>query len=373
MGSSTCDSVQRILGDASHSPIAATDICGDFEGPITAPTPRNPVSLCPMEIWGTIFARACDPRGKNAAAISQVSRYFYQAIKPYRLESLVIYGVRQIVAFHEATKMMPPDVPLTKHLYIGLIPDSVVTDAHPDCDAVIDGWIQHREETPTQRDHQIRRNLHLSGFGIHLGEYTDIQQIVVAGVIFQHRETLRTLTYLTPLRHISFQMFGCLPCLKDLTVVCLLYKSTFSGTHSDTALHQQTQFPLLERFHVSYFDTEPLFRHDELRRVAPNLRYLRISGRKCYPQFEKLHSHTKVLVQTILISSREQREQVSHMGRVLSNQEYRQRVVLLEPGRWEDKMYGFFGALLDWLDVSTGGDAFWGSTNQVEIDELAAR
>lgn len=91
-------------------------------------TPRNPVCVVPPEVWEDIFTSACDPGGKTAAAISRVSRYFYDAIKPYRLTSLVICGESQIMAFHNAMKVMPLDVPRAKHLYIALFPDSYVGD-----------------------------------------------------------------------------------------------------------------------------------------------------------------------------------------------------------------------------------------------------
>ena len=327
----------------------------------------------PTEIWDAIFAEACDLRGKNAAAISQVSRYFRQTIAPYRLRSLVIYGERQIVAFHEAMKKMSPDVPRAKHLYIGFIPNSDVVDIQPVYDAVIDGWIHHREETETQRDDRKHLDSTLSSSGMHPAKYIDIQQVGVAGIISQHRTTLQTLTYLTPVSYISFEMFGHLPSLRNLTIVCLRSRSTFYEVCHDDPLHRQTQFPLLERFHISYFHTEPLFRHDEFRRIAPNLRYLRLSGWKCHPKFEKLHPHTKVLVQMSLLSRPEQPEQVLDMSWIPSDQQHRERIVLLEPGHREDGRYGFFDALLDWLDVSTGGNAFWDATNQVTIDELAAR
>jgi len=331
------------------------------------------VCLFPVEIWNPIFAQACDPRGKVAAAISQVSRYFYQVIGPYRFASLVIYGESQIVAFHEAMEVMPPNVPRAKHLYIGFIPESRVAATRPVCDAVIEGWIQHREETETQRDDRTNQNSTLSNFGMYPQEYDSIQGVAVAGIIFQHRGTLETLTYLTPVSYVNFEMFGCLSSLRDLTVVCLCYKSTFYEIHHSNPLHRQTQFPSLERLHLSYFDTKPLFDHNEFRRVAPKLTHLRLSGRKCFPQFEKLLPDTKVLVQVILLSSQEQPHQLGWLRRILSTQQYKQRLKLLEPGHREDCRYGFFDALLDWLDVSTGGNAFWGDSDQVTIDELAAR
>ena len=204
-------------------------------------------------------------------------------------------------------------------------------------------------------------------------EFTDIQYSVVRGIIPQHSTTLQTLTYLTPVSHISFKVFGHLPRLKDLTIVCLRYKSTFYEVDHNDPLHQQTQFPSLERLHLSYFHTQPLFHHDEFHRVAPNLRHLHLSGRECDLQFEKLHLQTKVLVQMILVSSREQRVGVLYLRRILSDQRYEERIVLLEPGHREDGGYGFFNALLDWLDVSKGGNAFWGGTDQIIIDDLAAR
>jgi len=277
------------------------------------------------------------------------------------------------MAFYRAVEVMPLDIPRAKHLYIGFIPEPYVTATHPVWNAVIDGWIQHREETETQRDERAYRNLSLFAFGMHSPEYTWIQRVAVAEIIFQHKGTLETLTYLTPASHIDFGMFGCLPNLRNLTVVCFRYDSIFYDIHRGNPLHRHTQFPSLERLHLSYFDIEPLFRHNEFRRVAPKLTHLRLSGRKCYPQFEMLLPDTKVLVQTILGSSQGHPMQLEWLRRILSIQQYRQRFTLLEPGHREDGRYGFFDALLDWLDVSTAGDAFWGATDQVTIDELAVR
>jgi hypothetical protein len=240
-------------------------------------------------------------------------------------------------------------------------------------DAIIDGWIQHREETIIRRDNQILQSSTLSVLEMRPAEFTDIQYSVVREIISQHSAILQTLTYLTPIHSISFHIFGHLPHLKDLTIVCLCIRSTSYEVDHNNPLHRLTQFPSLERLHLSYFYTKPLFRHDEFRRVAPNLRYLRLSGRIFDSQFEKLHPQAKVLVQTISVSSREQRVGAPHLRGFLSDQRHRERIVLLEPGHREDGRYGFFDALLVWLDVSTGGNGFWGATDQIMIDGLAAR
>ena len=335
--------------------------------------PRNPVFRCPIEIWDVIFALACDHSGKIAAAICGVSRYFYEIVKPHRLKSLVVYGESRIVAFHKAMKIIPPDVPRAEHLFIALIPDSFATETDNFCGEFIDGWAHHRGETEDQRNHRISRNSNLSSFGWHPTEYTSLQEDVVRGVISHHRETLRTLTYLTRVSHINFEMFGFLPKLEDLTLVCLRYKSTFYAVHRGKPVCQTHQFHSLKRLHVSYFDTEPLFRHDEFRRIAPEITHLRISGRECYPQYDKLPPHTKVFIQMILMSSQEQGMQISHMRDIFSTKSDEERTVLLEPGHREEGRYGFFDALLDWLDVSAGRNAFWESENMVTIDQLAAR
>ena len=329
--------------------------------------------LFPMEIWDVIFTLACDPRGITAAAISGVSWYFYKAIGPYRLTSLVIFGRSQIMAFNEAMKVMPPNVPRAKHLYIGFIPDSDIAETQQVCSSFIDGWIQHREEEEGQRSRQISHNKHLSTFANHPANYNNVQSDDVGGIISQHRDTLESLTYLMPVSTISFDMFGQLPNLRVLTIVCLRYKATFYGAPHHDPVRRRTQFPSLERLHLNYFDTTPLFNHDEFRRVAPNLTHLRISGRKCYPQYEKHPVRTKVLMQPILLSSQEQGPQVAHLRRILSNPSYEKRTVLIEPGHREDSRYGFFDALLDWLDVSTGGNAFWDQGNTVTIESLATR
>lgn len=339
----------------------------------TPATPRNPVYLIPIEIWDVILDLACDPRGLTAAAISRVSRYFNNAIKPRRLSSLVIYGESQIVAFHRAMKVMPLDVPRANHLYIGLIPDSYARGAHQVCHSVIDGWIQDLEETQDQRDRRISQHSKLSTFGPHPGHYVHIQWDDVGGIISHHRETLQTLTYLTTGSVITPDVFGWLPRLKDLTIVCLRYKSMFRHVGINHPLHQTTQFPILERLHLSYFNTKPLFDHDEFRRVAPKLTHFRISGRKCYLKYEKLPLRTKILIQPILLSSQEQEPQLRHLREILSVPSYEKRTVLLEPGHREDQRYGFFDALLDWLDVSAGGSSFWGRGNEVTVNDLAAR
>ena len=337
----------------------------------TPATPRNAAHSLPVEIWYAIFTQVCDPRGKDAAAISQVSRFFYQAIAPYRLESLVIYGESQIKAFCKSMKVMPQHVPRAKHLYIGFIPDSAVTDCRTVCDAVIDGWIQNHEETRAQRDERIRQNSILSTFGFHPLEYTNFQRDVVDGIVSEHSKTLQTLTYLSTVGHIKFQVLGHLPSLRNLTVVCLRYDSTLYGVYDNIRVPRRTQFPLLERLHLSSFDTESLFKYDEFRRFTPGLTHLRLSGRQCYPQLEKLPSHTNLLIQMILVSTKERQMLVPYMRRILSDERYSQRITLLDPGYGEDGRYGFFDALLDWLDVSSGGNAFWGVTSQVTIHELA--
>lgn len=58
------------------------------------------------------------------------------------------------------------------------------------------------------------------------------------------------------------------------------------------------------------------------------------------------------------------------MRGILSVPSYKERTVLLEPGHREDGRYGFFDALLDWLDVSSGGNAFWDRDNMVTIEDL---
>ena len=64
---------------------------------------------------------------------------------------------------------------------------------------------------------------------------------------------------------------------------------------------------------------------------------------------------------------------VPYLRGFLSDQRHRERIVLLELGHREDGRYGFFDALLGWLDVSTGGNTFWGAADQIMSDDLAAR
>ena len=327
----------------------------------------------PMEIWDVIFTLACDQHGTTAAAISRVSRFFYKAIGPYRLVSLMIYGLSQIMAFDRAMQAMPLDVPRAKHLYIALISDKDVKDTQQVCRSFIDGRIRDPEETQDQRNRREAQNSHLSAFGHHTSEYEGAQW-AVGRIVSQHGSTLETLTYLTTVSYASFEIFGRLLSLKNLTIVCLRYKSTFYEVPRHIPVYKDMRFPRLERLHLSYFDTAPLFAHDEFRRVAPNLTDLRISGRKCYPQYEKLPLRTKVFVQPILLSSQEQKSQLLHLRRILSVPSYKKRTVLLEPGHREDWRYGFFDALSDWLDVSGGGNAaFWSGDDKVDIDNLAAR
>ena len=119
--------------------------------------------------------------------------------------------------------VMPLDVPHVKHLYIGLILDSNVRDTEPVCHSLIEGWIRHLGEAQDQRE--LRIYWHFSLYApLH---HPIIQRDVVGGIISQHRETLEILTYLTTVGDITFEMFGCLPSLKDLTVVCLQSTSTF--------------------------------------------------------------------------------------------------------------------------------------------------
>jgi hypothetical protein len=331
------------------------------------------VHLCPTEIWDRIFSLVCDPTGMTAAAISRVSRYFYKIVGPYRLRSLVIHGESQIMAFNRAMKVMPSDVPRARHLCISLTSDNV-RNTQRVCHSVTDEWIRHIEETQDKRDLQRIQSGYVTeygyyppGYGYYLPGCPSVQQASVNGIISQHRKTLKTLTYITTVSHISLEMFGRLPNLRDLTIVSLCYGSRF-----EKEFRRKTEFPRLERLHLSCFDTKPLFDYDEFRRVAPKLTHLRISGRECYPQYEKLPLRTMVLLQPIQIRSWEQERQLSHIRGILSVPSYKERTVLLEPGHREHGRYGFFDALLDWLDVSAGGNAFWGQDSTVTVDDLAA-
>jgi hypothetical protein len=230
------------------------------------------------------------------------------------------------------------------------------------------------EETQDKRDLQRIQSGCLTTYGYIYdphGHESSVQEDAVNGIISQHRETLKTFTYLTTVSHISFKMFGPLPSLRDLTIVSLCHSSTFNAVHS-RPVNSNTQFPRLERLHLSHFDTKHLFGYDEFRRVAPNLTHLRISGQECYPQYEKLPLRTMVLLQPTQIGSWGQDRQLSHLRGILSVPSYKERTVLLEPGHWEHGRYEFFDALLDWLDVSAGGNAFWGQDSTVTVDDLAA-
>lgn len=56
--------------------------------------------------------------------------------------------------------------------------------------------------------------------------------------------------------------------------------------------------------------------------------------------------------------------------RILLDQQHGQSITLLELGHRRDGRDGFSDALPDRLDVSSGGDAFWGVNNQAIADEL---
>lgn len=329
----------------------------------------NPVYRCPIEIWNVIFALACEPGGRTAAAICGVSRYFYEAIKPHRLNSLAIYGKSRIAAFHRAMEIIPADVPRAKHLYIGLIPDLRVEDTQEVCDTIIDGWFHGREETGSDRDYQKTRGSDLFTFGPYSPEHEDFQGDVVGGIISQHRDTLQTLTYLTVANYINFKVFGCLPNLQDLAIVYLCHKSIFSEPYVDDTAHQRIQFPLLKRLHLSYFEAKFPFDPEDFRNFAPELTHLRISGRECFIRLENLPPRTKVLLQPIMTPGQEKRQLISQIYSGLSKKSSKKRTVMLEPGRREERRYGFFDALKDWLDVSDGGNAFWDSESIVTHDE----
>lgn len=316
-------------------------------------TARNPVLAVPRELWDIITR--------------------------YRFLPEVIYGESEIVAFHEELKAMPPDAPRAKHLFLGLIPDGDAEGARKTCDSVLQGWVQGFEETDDQRAERTRQNSHLSKFGKQPRQGPQynrfVQRDVVGGIMSYHKDSLESLTYLVVASYINFGIFGYLPNLKDLTIVCLRSDYPYYRTYFDDQKRRQAQFPSLKRLHLSYFDTRDNFHYDEFRCLAPNLTHLRLSGRKIYPEFEKLLPHTKVFMQPMLVSSEEQQAQVSRIRDILAVKQYRERTTLLESGHGEEGRYGFFDALLDWLDVSAGGNAFWdvAAERTITIDELAAR
>jgi len=92
-----------------------------------------------------------------------------------------------------------------------------------------------------------------STFGFHPLKYTNFQRDVVGGIIYEHSKTLQTLTYLSTVGHIRFQVFEHLPLLRNLTVVCLRYNLVVYGVHNNNPLHRTTQFPSLERLHINLF------------------------------------------------------------------------------------------------------------------------
>ena len=89
-----------------------------------------------------------------------------------------------------------------------------------------------------------------------------------------------------------------------------------------------------------------------------------MSGHRFSPEYDKLPtSCTRVLIQPVTTSLWEQGGRVSQAREILSKGPDRVETVLLEPGPRDEERYGFSDALLDWLDVSAGGDAFWDGTN----------
>ena len=271
-------------------------------------------------------------------------------------------------------QIIPPDVPRANHLCIGFVPDSAAAGIKQLCDMTVDGLkagLRGGMRIPRWIGKMTTLHTHL----VYPLEEEDagIQRNLVGGIISQHSETLRTLTYLTTVSNVSFEMFGCLQNLEDLTIVYPGHAMRFSEIRHNNPLRRRVQFPSLKRLHISNFDTQSLFDCDELRPIAPGLTHLRLSGRRCYPNLERLPVRTKVLIQPILILREEQQAQVSHIRRILSKRSYRERFTLLEPGFINYNAYGFIDGLVDWLDVSSGGNAFWNAENEVTIDELAAR
>ena len=193
----------------------------------------------------------------------------------------------------------------------------------------------------------------------------------MGGITSEHIKTLQTLTYLSIVSRINFQVFGHLPSLRNLTVVCLRYMSTFYEVHHNDLLHQKTQLPLLECLHLSYFDTEPLFKHDEFRCVSPELTHPRLSGWECYPQSEKLPSWTNLLVQTSLALDLEQQSLIPHED--LFRRAVQSEGHLVGTGPQEilwawvlRRAFGLVRCLFRWKCIL-------GVANQVTIDELVAR
>jgi hypothetical protein len=61
----------------------------------------------PDEIWGEICSFACVDDGRTGRSLSLVSRFIHQVSKPYKLQSIVVIGERQVAAFADLIEQTP--------------------------------------------------------------------------------------------------------------------------------------------------------------------------------------------------------------------------------------------------------------------------
>jgi len=61
----------------------------------------------PTEIWGEIYAFACVDDGRTGRALSLVSRFIHETSKPYKLQSIAVFGDRQLAAFADLIEQTP--------------------------------------------------------------------------------------------------------------------------------------------------------------------------------------------------------------------------------------------------------------------------
>ncbi|PCH34887.1 hypothetical protein WOLCODRAFT_155537, partial [Wolfiporia cocos MD-104 SS10] len=75
-----------------------------------------------VELHAQIFEYACVDDGSTARALSLVSHYFHEVVKPYLYQSLVVCGPAQLAALEARLAPLPPHLRRIRHLFLSDIP-----------------------------------------------------------------------------------------------------------------------------------------------------------------------------------------------------------------------------------------------------------
>ena len=86
-----------------------------YESP--AAVPSSAITQCPAEIWGGIFALACIDGGFTGRALSRVSRYIMETLRPYKYQCLTVTE-QQFKPLTAILKKLPADRRRIRYLFL---------------------------------------------------------------------------------------------------------------------------------------------------------------------------------------------------------------------------------------------------------------